>query len=126
MSDELGYQPAQVVTTADEVLRLLGEPMESQVKKVIDHIDDHCRAWIERSPFVVIDHLIDLRFHWLPEHREDLVRRPHDLFRLVPRFITHTTSWQGHPPLATTTELTAAHRCGTTMLLNTPCSATGP
>jgi len=22
--------------------------------KVIDHIDDHCRAWIERSPFAVI------------------------------------------------------------------------
>ncbi len=54
MGDEVGYQPEQVVTTADEVLRMLGEPMESQVNKVIDHIDDHCRAWIERSPFVVI------------------------------------------------------------------------
>jgi len=54
MGVEPGYQPEQVVTTADEVLTLLGEPMESQVKKVIDHIDDHCRAWIERSPFVVI------------------------------------------------------------------------
>ena len=54
MGDEPGYQPEQVVTTADEVLTTLGGPMESQVKKVIDHIDDHCRAWIERSPFVVI------------------------------------------------------------------------
>ena len=54
MGVEPGYEPEQVVTTADEVLTLLGEPMESQVKKVIDHIDDHCRAWIERSPFVVI------------------------------------------------------------------------
>ncbi|MEO5634342.1 MSMEG_1061 family FMN-dependent PPOX-type flavoprotein [Gaiella sp.] len=42
------------MTTADDVLATLGEPMESQVKKVIDHIDGHCRAWIERSPFVVI------------------------------------------------------------------------
>ena len=54
MGDEPEYQPEQVVTTADEVLATLGGPMESQVKKVIDHIDDHCRAWIERSPFVVI------------------------------------------------------------------------
>ena len=54
MGDQPGYQPEQVVTTANEVLAMLGEPMESQVKKVIDHIDDHSRAWIERSPFVVI------------------------------------------------------------------------
>lgn len=54
MRIESRYQAEQVVTTADEVLAALGEPMESQVKKVIDHIDDHCRAWIERSPFVVI------------------------------------------------------------------------
>jgi len=54
MSIQSPYQPKQVVTTADEVLAALGAPMESQVKKVIDHIDVHCRAWIERSPFVVI------------------------------------------------------------------------
>ena len=53
MKDQ-GYQPDQIVTTADEVLALLGEPKEWQVKKVLDHIDDHCRVWIERSPFVVI------------------------------------------------------------------------
>jgi PPOX class probable FMN-dependent enzyme len=49
-----GYVPEQVVTTADEVDAVLGEQFESQVNKVIDHIDDHCRAWIERSPFVVV------------------------------------------------------------------------
>jgi PPOX class probable FMN-dependent enzyme len=49
-----GYVPEQVVTTADEVEAILGEQFENQVNKVIDHIDDHCRAWIERSPFVVI------------------------------------------------------------------------
>lgn len=48
------YRPEQVVTTADEVIATLGAPMESQVGKVIDHIDEHCRVWIERSPFVVI------------------------------------------------------------------------
>jgi hypothetical protein len=51
---EGGYAPEQVVTTADEVDAILGEQFESQVNKVIDHIDDHCRAWIERSPFVVV------------------------------------------------------------------------
>ncbi len=54
MRSESGYQAQHIVTTADEVLATLGEPMESQVTKVIDHIDNHCRAWIERSPFVVI------------------------------------------------------------------------
>jgi PPOX class probable FMN-dependent enzyme len=49
-----GYVPDQVLTRADEVEAVLGEQFESQVDKVIDHIDEHCRAWIERSPFVVI------------------------------------------------------------------------
>ena len=49
-----GYTPQQVVTTAAEVEAILGEQFESQVNKVIDHIDEHCRAWIERSPFVVV------------------------------------------------------------------------
>src|SRR5262245_38886902 len=49
-----GYQPEQVLTTADEVNAILGNPFEGQVEKVIDHIDDLCRAWIERSPFVVV------------------------------------------------------------------------
>jgi PPOX class probable FMN-dependent enzyme len=49
-----GYVPEVVLTTAAEVEAVLGEQFESQVNKVIDHIDDHCRAWIERSPFVVL------------------------------------------------------------------------
>jgi uncharacterized protein len=49
-----GYVPEQVVTTDDELQAILGEQFESQVNKCIDHIDEHCRAWIERSPFVVI------------------------------------------------------------------------
>lgn len=49
-----GYTPEQVLTTADEVGAILGEQFDSQVNKVIDHIDEHCRAWIERSPFVVV------------------------------------------------------------------------
>ena len=48
------YEPTHVVETADEVRDTLGPEMYSQGTKVIDHIDDHCRVWIERSPFVVI------------------------------------------------------------------------
>jgi PPOX class probable FMN-dependent enzyme len=49
-----GYEAEQVVTTVDELEAILGEQFDNQVNKVIDHIDDHCRVWIERSPFVVI------------------------------------------------------------------------
>jgi len=51
---QVTYEPEHVVKTKDDVVAILGEQFESQVSKVIDHIDDHCRAWIERSPFVVI------------------------------------------------------------------------
>ncbi len=51
---ERGYQADHVVTSVDEIEAILGEQFENQVKKVIDHVDEHCRAWIERSPFVVV------------------------------------------------------------------------
>jgi PPOX class probable FMN-dependent enzyme len=48
------YQPTHVVKSADDVKTTLGPDFDNQVNKVIDHIDDHCRAWIERSPYVTI------------------------------------------------------------------------
>lgn len=48
------YQPKFPITTAAEVKAILGEDYPSQVAKIIDHIDPHCRAWIERCPFIVI------------------------------------------------------------------------
>lgn len=47
-------QPKVTVRTAAEVKAILGADFPSQVAKIIDHIDSHCRAWIERCPFVVI------------------------------------------------------------------------
>lgn len=44
----------QVVRTREELQRILGQASESQVDKSIDHIDQHCRTWIERCPFIVI------------------------------------------------------------------------
>ena len=46
--------PEQVVRTREELQTILGEPVESQANKSIDHIDQHCRTWIERCPFIVI------------------------------------------------------------------------
>ncbi len=47
------FQPRSVITTAAEIRALLGPVFETQVAKIIDHIDPHCRAWIERCPFIV-------------------------------------------------------------------------
>lgn len=48
------YQPRNIVTSATELKAALGPDFPSQVAKIIDHIDVHCQAWIERCPFVVI------------------------------------------------------------------------
>jgi hypothetical protein len=48
------YQPEVPITSAAEVKAILGPDFPSQIAKVIDHIDAHCKAWIERCPFVVI------------------------------------------------------------------------
>ena len=48
------FEPKQLVTSAEDVRETLGEVLYSQDTKCIDHIDEHCRIWIERSPFLVI------------------------------------------------------------------------
>jgi PPOX class probable FMN-dependent enzyme len=48
------YQPQVPITSAAEVKAILGPDIPNQVSKVINHIDAHTRAWIERCPFIVI------------------------------------------------------------------------
>lgn len=48
------FQPKFPIKTAAELKAILGEDFPSQIAKIIDHIDPHCRAWIERCPFIVI------------------------------------------------------------------------
>jgi hypothetical protein len=48
------YQPKLPITCAAEVKAILGPDFPSQIAKVIDHIDVHCKAWIERCPFIVV------------------------------------------------------------------------
>ena len=50
--DELPFRDA---VTSEEALRaLVGKPSELAVRKEISHLDAHCRAFIARSPFVLI------------------------------------------------------------------------
>lgn len=48
------YQPTDVVTTEAEIRDVFIDVYESQTGKIIDYIDDLCRAWIERSTFLTI------------------------------------------------------------------------
>jgi PPOX class probable FMN-dependent enzyme len=44
----------QVVTDEDQLREILGHPMELAVQKQISALDHHCRAFISRSPFLLI------------------------------------------------------------------------
>jgi len=48
------YQSKAPIVTAEEIKAILGPDFPSQIAKIIDHIDPHCRAWIERCPFIVV------------------------------------------------------------------------
>ena len=43
-----------VVTSADELRAMIGEPSEIAIKKQVATIDVHCREFIGRSPFVLL------------------------------------------------------------------------
>lgn len=42
------------ITTVEGLRELYGEPVERARLKVIDHIDQHCRAFIAASPFLIL------------------------------------------------------------------------
>ncbi len=48
------YQPTDVVTDEETVRTHVRDTYPSQQGKILDHIDKHCRVWIERSPFLTI------------------------------------------------------------------------
>lgn len=48
------YDPIDIVTTEAEVRAILPGTFERQVRKVIDHIDEHVQLWVEHSPFMVM------------------------------------------------------------------------
>lgn len=48
------YHPQKVVTSAADLQSRLKTMHPSQVNKIIDRIDDHVRAWLDRTTFVTI------------------------------------------------------------------------
>ena len=48
------YVPTDVVTSEDEFRSKFVEAHATQQAKIIDHLDESCRVWIERSPFLVM------------------------------------------------------------------------
>jgi len=48
------YRPTDPVRSLDEVRAAIPKEFSSQTGKIIDHVDDYVRVWIERSPFVAM------------------------------------------------------------------------
>lgn len=48
------YEAKEIVGSREELQSILGPAFPTQTAKIIDHIDPHCRAWIERATFVAI------------------------------------------------------------------------
>ncbi len=47
----------EFVTSLDEVSAVMGKPSQRVLQKVSDHVDDFCRGFIAKSPFLVIGSL---------------------------------------------------------------------
>ncbi len=50
----MAHHFSDTIVTREQLRAVLGEPSPRVVSKVIDRIDDHCRAFIARSPFVLL------------------------------------------------------------------------
>ncbi len=50
--ERLGFD--DVIVSADELRALYGEPSEVARDKIIDRLDEHCRDFIARSPFLLL------------------------------------------------------------------------
>ncbi len=48
------YEPTDVVTSEKEIRSVIPDQFTSQTGKIINHIDEHIRIWIERSPFLAM------------------------------------------------------------------------
>ena len=47
-------QTTKVFTSTEQLQDYIGTPLELAVRKAIPHLDQHCRAFIARSPFVSV------------------------------------------------------------------------
>lgn len=44
----------QVITSEEELREIMGHPNEIVTRKTINYIDQHCKSFIEKSPFITI------------------------------------------------------------------------
>jgi PPOX class probable FMN-dependent enzyme len=44
----------KIITTEEELRDIMGHPTEIVTRKTINYIDEHCRNFIEKSPFITI------------------------------------------------------------------------
>jgi uncharacterized protein len=54
MTIEAAEAAQTTVTTGEQLRGILGEPSERAVRKQLAALDTHCRAFIDRSPFLVL------------------------------------------------------------------------
>jgi len=52
--DSAMYKPTDVVSSEEEIRSVIPNQYSSQTGKIIDHVDEHIRVWIERSPFLTM------------------------------------------------------------------------
>lgn len=50
----MAADPQQVFSSEAQLRDYIGRPMDLAVAKAIDHLDQHCRAFIARAPFLTI------------------------------------------------------------------------
>lgn len=48
------YQPTDILTSEEAIRTIVPDQFTSQTGKVLDHIDDLCRVWIEASTFLTM------------------------------------------------------------------------
>ena len=48
------YQPKDVVTDEETIRNHIRGAYRSQQAKILDHVDELCQLWIERSPFLTM------------------------------------------------------------------------
>lgn len=50
----MSYKPTDILTTEQQIRDIVDDIHDAQKLKILDHIDQHCQAWIERSPSLVM------------------------------------------------------------------------
>lgn len=50
----MAYEFQETIDTADAMRELMGQPSQLVIDKATNHLDQHSRAFITRSPFLIV------------------------------------------------------------------------